>query len=76
MKHKTLISALFFLVAGVVLLFIENSYFQRVDENGLLHESLFLPLGVFSLIVGFLMLLVLLAKNGIMLLSNKRPEPK
>ena len=37
---------------GVFFLICENLFYQRIDENGFLHESLFLPLGTFLVIIG------------------------
>ena len=58
MKHKILFSGLFFLLAGVSFLFLENTFYQYVDEDGFLHESFFLPLSAFSLINGSLLLFI------------------
>jgi hypothetical protein len=56
MKYKVLFSGLFFLFAGIVFLFLENTFYQYIDEEGFLHESLFLPLGTFFLIIGSLLI--------------------
>ena len=63
MKHKILFSGLFFLLAGVSFLFLENTFYQYVDEDGFLHESFFLPLSVFSLIIGSLLLFIFIIKK-------------
>lgn len=39
-------------MVGLISLFIENSFYQYIDEADSLHESLFLPLGALSLIFG------------------------
>ncbi|MCP4550830.1 MAG: DUF3955 domain-containing protein [Bacteroidetes bacterium] len=62
MKYKVLFSGLFFLFAGIVFLFLENTFYQYIDVEGFLHESLFLPLGVFSLIIGSLLLFIFIIK--------------
>jgi len=63
MKHKILFSGLFFLLAGVFFLFLENTFYQYVDKDGFLHESFFLPLSAFSLIIGSLLLFILIIKK-------------
>lgn len=63
MKYKHLVTALFLLFLGSALLIIENRFYQYVDESGLLHESLFLPLGLLVLILGTLVLFVLVTRH-------------
>ncbi|GAA0355659.1 hypothetical protein GCM10009092_19900 [Bowmanella denitrificans] len=41
-----------FLLLGGVMLALEHHFYQYVDTQGVLHESLFLPLGVLSMILG------------------------
>ena len=50
MNNKIFLWAIFLLVAGVVCFYLENSFYQYIDDNGVLHESYFLPLGMFCLI--------------------------
>ncbi len=42
-------ASLFFLVLGIVSFFIQNIFYGYIDENGILRDSLFLPLSVISL---------------------------
>ena len=58
LKSKIFLASLFLLVLGVTFLFLENTFYQYLDEDGVLHESFFLPLGCLSLISGVLGLLV------------------
>jgi hypothetical protein len=51
-KSKIFRASLLLLVLGIVFLCFENIFYQYIDENGVLHESLFMPLGVFSLLLG------------------------
>nr|WP_281064418.1 DUF3955 domain-containing protein [Isorropodon fossajaponicum symbiont] len=44
--------SLFLLLLGSVFLFLENTFYQYIDTQGWLHESMFMPLGAFSLILG------------------------
>lgn len=50
--RKLLIIAGVLMMLGTTSLLLENYHYQYLDEKGFLHESLFLPLGVFSLILG------------------------
>ena len=61
-KHKLLVCSLLFLCLGFVFGALENHYYQYVDEQGYLHESLFLPLSVFSLLLGATGLLFVMFK--------------
>ncbi len=63
MKYKLLFLGLFFLLVGAAFLFLENTFYQFADESGLLHESLFLPLGILALILGALLLFIFVAKK-------------
>ena len=63
MKYKFLFLGLFFLLVGAAFLFLENTFYQFVDESGLLHESLFLPLWILALILGALLLFIFVAKK-------------
>ncbi len=51
-KSKLFIVSLVFILLGSVFLFIQNNYFGYVDTDGILHDSIFLPLGVFSTLIG------------------------
>lgn len=51
-KNKLLLISTVLLVIGVISLILENTFYQYVDENGLVYESLFLPLGTFSVVLG------------------------
>lgn len=63
MKIKPPYIGYFFIVLGVIFIILENIFYQFIDKNGILHESLFLPLGVLFFIVGFLLLLLILIKK-------------
>ena len=43
---------LFLLILGIVFILLENIFYDYVDSKGILQESLFLPLGAISIIVG------------------------
>lgn len=40
------------IVLGMLMLIAENNFYQYVDSEGVLHESLFLPLGIISIALG------------------------
>jgi Na+/melibiose symporter-like transporter len=58
MKNKFLLLGLFFTLIGVAFGFIENTFYQYIDEDGVLHESLFMPLGLIFAAIGLLLILV------------------
>ena len=58
MNNKLLLSGFVFTLIGVVSVLIENTFYQYIDEDGLLHESLFMPLGVVFLAIGLLLIFV------------------
>ena len=63
MENKSLFLGLFFLLVGATFLFLENTFYQYIDKDGFLHESLFQPLGALSLFLGVLLILYFAAKN-------------
>ena len=58
-----LFAGLFFLLVGSLFLFLENTFYQYLDEEGFLHESLFLPLGVFAIIIGLTLVFIFIFKK-------------
>ena len=55
---KSIIVSVLFLVLGGIFLLLEITYYQYVDEQGFLHESLFMPLGFFSVCLGLIIMLL------------------
>jgi hypothetical protein len=51
-KNKILVASLFFSLLGGASLALEHTFYQYIDVEGWLHESLFLPFGFFSLLIG------------------------
>lgn len=49
---KPLVAGLVFLLTGGVFVWLENTFYQYLDEDGVLHETMFLPLGVLFLLIG------------------------
>ncbi|MCA9368048.1 DUF3955 domain-containing protein [Candidatus Kaiserbacteria bacterium] len=52
------IAGIILLIIGVTSIIIQNTFYGYVDAEGFLHDSLFLPLGAFATILGFLLLSV------------------
>ena len=55
---KVLYAGVFLIAVGALFLFLENTLYQYLDEDGFLHESLFMPLGAFSIILGLVCFLI------------------
>ena len=55
--NKTFLTSLFLLGLGMLSLIAESTFYQFVDNDGFLHESMFLPLGMINIVVGMLFLL-------------------
>lgn len=51
-----LYTGIFLTLLGVIFLLIEHLFYQYVDNNGFLQESLFFPLFIFFLIFGIVFL--------------------
>ncbi len=69
--NKTLVMGLILLVIGVTFIFFENTFYQYLDGDGVLHESLFMPLGVLSIFLGVLVLLILIVKKSVIRIRNR-----
>ncbi len=63
-----LIFSVLLLVVGAACILFENYFYQYVDEQGVLHESLFMPLGTILLLLASIGLTFVLAKA----LMNRR----
>ncbi|ROS00363.1 uncharacterized protein DUF3955 [Sinobacterium caligoides] len=57
----TLYISLLLVGMGVLFICFEEIFYQRIDDNGVLHESLFLPLGAGTFTIGFVLLVVSIA---------------
>ena len=69
LSNKIFILSLLLLALGIFSLMIEHTFYQFVDQNGILHESMFLPLGTISIAIGVLLLLSLMQKYNVRLES-------
>lgn len=55
---KPFLLSLFFMFLGILSLAMENKFYGYVDQDGVLQESFFLPLGMFSFLLGAMGLLI------------------
>jgi hypothetical protein len=55
--NKILTISLSLFGLGVMFITAENTFYQYLDSDGFLHESMFMPLSVISLALGILFLL-------------------
>ena len=62
---KSLVAGLVFLLMGGVFVWLENTFYQYLDEDGVLQESLFLPLGALFILIGIVMLIFAVAGKTI-----------
>ena len=69
--NKMFILSLLLLSLGIVFIVAENSFYQYVDDKGVLHESLFMPLGMISIFMGILALFFYLIQKIWHLLSKR-----
>ncbi|MCK5892889.1 MAG: DUF3955 domain-containing protein [Endozoicomonadaceae bacterium] len=60
-KHRKamIITSILLLFLGAVFIFLENVFYQYIDENGVLRESFFMPLGFLSIFIGLFFLLII-----------------
>jgi hypothetical protein len=56
------------LIVGVISVIIQNTFYGYIDAEGVLHDSLFLPLGAISIILGTILII---AWGSIKLLKKK-----
>jgi hypothetical protein len=57
-KTKSFMISLFFLVLAVVSFFIQNTFYGYIDKNGILRDSIFLPLSFISLLLAGMALFI------------------
>jgi nitrate reductase gamma subunit len=53
---------IFLFLMGTTSLILENNFYQYLDEDNVLHESLFMPLGVISIFASIICFILLLVK--------------
>ncbi|MCL1051061.1 DUF3955 domain-containing protein [Shewanella abyssi] len=69
--NRTWIISLVLLGLGAACIIAENGFYQYVDDKGVLHESMFMPLGMLSLVAGTLVLLLFVMQAVRRLFTNK-----
>ena len=68
---KVLIVGMLFLVAGVSCILYENTFYQYIDEDAVLQESLFMPAGIICVLLAGMSIVYALAKK-LMSIRDKR----
>lgn len=72
--NKTFTFAVVFLFAGAAFIIAENTFYQYVDSNGILHESLFMPLGIMCVAASALLVFIFIAQKVIGLFKSSMIE--
>lgn len=62
--NKTVVSSIIFFLVGIVFLMLESEFYQYIDSEGVLRESLFLPLGMLSVFIGIILFLIFIIKKA------------
>jgi hypothetical protein len=57
---KIINSFIIFAVIGLVSMVIQRMFYGTIDENNILQDSIFLPIGVFSLMIAGVLLIIFL----------------
>jgi hypothetical protein len=77
LKSNLFILSLVLIAAGLISLEIQNEFYGYIDENNILHDSIFLPLGFISLLSGLSILLFSITRfffqrknNGVHSINN------
>lgn len=70
---KLTITGIIFIALGLISSFIQETYYGYVDANGLVHDSLFLPLTFIFAGIGLLFLLI---KVSNFLIHKLKSNPK
>lgn len=70
---KTILAGITLLLLGSFFIILENIFYNCVDENGVVQESLFLPLGALSLCLGIITILFFCIKRLFFEVFPKKP---
>jgi hypothetical protein len=70
--NKTATLSVCFLLLGTGFMLIENSVYQYVDHNGVLHESVFMPLSILCFALGVFFAVSSLARKVFGLFKSAR----
>jgi hypothetical protein len=70
-NNKFFIISLALFGLGVISIIAENTFYQYLDSDGVLHESFFLPLGAVSITLGILFLLFFIIQKTWCLFHKK-----
>ena len=69
-QNKLYLLSLFFLTSGITFLVLEKIFYQSIDNNGVLQESWFMPLGFLSLLLGCIILVYIILKKIWSIIKN------
>jgi len=72
LKSKLLWLSLVLLALGILFGAIEQTYYQYIDENGVLHESWFFPLGFICFLLGGIILIFVVFRTIWSYFKNNR----
>lgn len=61
-QHKLRAIGFILCIAGILSLYLEQHYYQYLDENSSLHESYFMPLGVLFIFFSILVFMIIFIK--------------
>ena len=70
LKSKMFRISFILLATGVIFGYLENTFYQYIDENGVLRESWFMPLGFLCIFAGGIGLFIVAVKATWLTLSN------
>ena len=71
-SNKTATLSVCFLLLSTGFMLIENSMYQYIDNNGVLHESVFMPLSLLCFALGVLFVVSSLARKVFGLFKSAR----
>lgn len=67
---KVLIISMSIVIAGMACVLIEHKFYQYIDQDGVLHESMFLPMGAVLLMLGTIGIVFSLARIFVQIMRN------
>lgn len=71
LKSKVFWISIVLLVAGITFGYLENTFYQYIDENGVLRESWFMPLSFICIFLGGIGFFLFSFKTILLTLKNR-----
>ena len=71
---KLFLASLFFMILGILSLFMENIFYGYIDQNGVLQESFFLPMSSFSFSLGLVAMIFSIIRLYLKRFNKSRSE--